>query len=162
MLLGLLLDFTIIHYWHYNIHLQLEIIDACVQYIETLQNQLEDHLIQNPHLYVESHNSGRNPSTDLLLHNLMHQKQDTQNTTALETSTYSSDANKSPSSVSPYNSSLTRQKTTQYETNLRRLVNKPNKVDKSGGNYLKCKKFRLRCWAREKMASKTMSLLLLE
>ena len=123
----------------------MEIIDACVQYIETLQNQLEDHLIQHPHLYVESHDSGNNSSTDLLLHNLMHQNQDSQNNTTLDTSTYSADANKSPSSVLPYNSSITRQKTAQYQTNLQTLVNKHNKVDKSKENYLNCKKFRLRC-----------------
>ena len=122
----------------------MEIIDACVQYIETLQNQLEDHLIQNPQLYVESRDSGNNSSTDL--HNLMHRQQDSQNNTTLDKSTYSAaDANKLPSSISSYNSPLPRQKTVQYQTNLRTLVNKHNKVDKSRENYLNCKKFRLRC-----------------
>ena len=66
----------------------MEIIDACVQYIETLQNQLEDHLIQNPHLNMQYQDSmaGSNPSSDLLNRLLQHGHQNLQTNASIETS----------------------------------------------------------------------------
>merc|ERR1712043_7447 len=69
---------------------ELEIIDACVQYIETLQNQLEDHLVQNPHLNKQYHDSiiGNNNKigSSELLDRLAHgHRNSTYDTTTLET-----------------------------------------------------------------------------
>ena len=127
--------------------LQLEIIDACVQYIETLQGQLEDHLVQNPHLnmqYQDSIRSGRNNGSQVdLLHRLLYDHQNSQTIISSEGSTCSTESHTINSAISGYSSSSKSCTNPSKKTSKSDCENQL--VEKSSSNDSKQKRYRIRC-----------------
>ena len=127
--------------------LQLEIIDACVQYIETLQGQLEDHLVQNPHLnmqYQDSIRSGRNNGSQVdLLHRLLYDHQNSQTIISSDGSTCSTESHTINSAISGYSSSSKSCTNSSKKTSNSDCENQL--VEESSSNDSKQKRYRIRC-----------------
>ena len=129
---------------------QLEIIDACVQYIETLQNQLEDHLVQNPHLNIQYQDSmiGNNPSSDLLSRLLQHGHQNLQTNASSETTSRLRSVPSCDDTSSLISSTCISNLSKPEEKNFPKHGSKPSSENKakenSSSNHSHYKKYRMR------------------
>ena len=129
----------------------MEIIDACVQYIETLQNQLEDHLVQNPHLNMQYQNSmtSSNPSSDLLNRLLQHGHQNLQTNASLDSSSRLVSVPPCDETDSSITSSTTLDLSNPEKKNFLKHESKLTQESKTKNNWSENhshhKKYRIRC-----------------